>query len=108
MSWKVDIDAFITELLQEAKLRNIVISITKNNSRTIDPLSQISDPISYSTINIKHQSHKFPNEETQLKSAKEILDEINVYNAILSIVPGQIGVWESYFIRASFLDVSYK
>jgi hypothetical protein len=102
MSWKVDIDAFITEILQEAKLHNISISITKNNSTTTEPIS------SSQTINIKHQSHKFPNEETQLKSAKEILDEINVNNIIMCVGPGQIGVWGSYFIRVSFLDVSCK
>jgi hypothetical protein len=87
MSWKVDIVEFHQKLKDEAKRRNVKCFVLENISL-----------VKY--INIKHISTRFPNEELQLKSPKEIFDEMHITSGTceLMIESGQKGIWGSYFI----------
>jgi hypothetical protein len=87
MSWKVDIVEFHQKLKDEAKRRNIKCCLLENIANS-------------KCINLKNQATRFPNEELQLKSPKEIFNEMNITSGTceLMIESGQKGIWGSYFI----------
>lgn len=83
------------DISKEAKSKNIILAWINPPS-----VSQF-----YYTLNIKHLAVKFPNQESDVKTAKEIVDEMTKQNFQNSskieayFSKGQKGVWYSCFIN---------